>query len=68
MEPPSTLPSSRHHLPHCRHPSPDPASHGLDLESSMEGEPRDGEGTAEGEVRGNRRREPSSWARAGVQD
>ena len=32
------LSSSRRHLPHCRLGSPDPTSHGLDLESSVEGE------------------------------
>lgn len=43
------LSSSRRHLPHCRLGSPDPTSHGLDLESSVEGEAGGGEGTPEGE-------------------
>lgn len=43
------LSSSRRHLPHCRLGSPDPTSHGLDLESSVEREAGGGEGTPEGE-------------------
>uniref|UniRef100_A0A0D3HUQ4 Uncharacterized protein n=1 Tax=Oryza barthii TaxID=65489 RepID=A0A0D3HUQ4_9ORYZ len=45
-------PSSHRHLPLCCLSSPDPTSHGPDLESSVEGEAGDREGTPEGEAGG----------------
>uniref|UniRef100_A0A0E0JAL4 Uncharacterized protein n=1 Tax=Oryza nivara TaxID=4536 RepID=A0A0E0JAL4_ORYNI len=45
-------PSSHRHLPLCCLSSPDPTSHGPDLESSVEGEAGDREGTPEEEAGG----------------